>query len=235
MTDANPNDLRMKPAEPRRNVPNVSGAWIVMLLAGLIAVVIFLFATQKSSQTFSVAVMSERAVDGQPIKASSLRAVNVSVPKNQLSKMVLFDDRNSVDGWLAVAPLESGDIVLRSTIRKPATEDRKRAMSIPIKMERAVNGEIVAGDRVDVVDVGLKNPQVKLVPDLKVLSVNRSGGGGALAGGSSFGVTVAVTPEEAILLSEVLNRSQFDVVRSTGAVPVSPSTSGAIGGTLGTA
>lgn len=206
----------------RRAMPNVSSGWIVMLLSGLLAMVLFFVATNAGSDRKAVAVVTRHVEPGQPITAAALREGGVSVDGEQLQRMVGFSDIRDVEGWIATSPLEPGDIVMRSSLRDPAAADGRRAMSIPVERSHAVGGDLQAGDRVDVIDSNI-TPASYVAQNIEVLSVNTSSSG-SLGGSSEFSLTLAVEADIAVKLSNTLKGGNFDVIRSTGATPIRPVT-----------
>jgi|GEM_PF-877704 len=215
-------ELRFLPSggTKKSKAPNVSGGWIVMVLSGLIAVVIFLYATQQGAQKFSVAVVGGEIAEGQPLSVASLTSTQVNMPENQLNKLVTFADRNKFEGWIVSAPLQPGDLLSQSSLRPPSASDGKRAMSVPVASSRAVAGDLHAGDRVDVVDTSNNFPGGLAAKDLQVISVNSGGGRGGLGSVSEFSITVSLTAEESVNMSKAILGGKFDVVRSTGATPI---------------
>jgi Flp pilus assembly protein CpaB len=228
MADPNSaNDLRYLPSSPapRRSAPNVSSGWVVMLLSGLLAAVLFFYATQSTSHTYDVAAAAQHIDPGQPVTANSFRIVKVNVGKSELSRLVLYSDRQQFNGYIAGAGLEPGDIINKSSLRSPAASRGQRAMSIPVDKEHAVSGELQVGDRVDVVDEAIADQPQFVAQNLEVLSVVNTSGGGALTAATQFGVTVAVSGDQAVKVAGAIKGGKFEVIRSTGADPISPTTS----------
>ncbi len=236
---SNADDLRYLPtgaAPKRKSSPNMSSGWIAMLLSGLIAAVVFLYVTNQTAQRFTVAVIAGNLAVGQRLDPATLRHAMVNVEKDQLDKLVLFEDRAQYDGWVVAAPLETGDLLPKSAVRPPSATDGLRAMSVPVDRSRAVAGALRAGDRVDIIDTVSGFPGNFAGRNLQVLAVNQGEGRAALAGGGGeFSLTVGVTAEEAVNVSRAIAGGKFDVVRSTGATPVAPATSGSgVAGSSGT-
>lgn len=204
----------------KRLTPNVSSGWVVMLLSGLIAAVVFLFATGQGGQKYSVAVIEHRIEPGKPITAADIREERVTVDKAQLDRLVRFGDTKQFEGWIATTTLEPGDLVLKSTLRQAAASSGQRSMSIPVDKSHAVGGDLAAGDRVDIIDAS-NTPAAYVAQNLEVLSVNNSGGS-ALGSTTDFSVTVAVNAEQAARLSQTIKGNRFDIVESTGATPLVP-------------
>ena len=226
MTDTSP-EFRSASKAGKRSTPNISGGWLVMILSFLIAMVVYFYVTQQSNQLNSIAVAASDIGAGGKVTASSFREVKVNVPRDQLNKMLSFDDIKSVDGYVTSSALSSGDPVLKSVLRPASAPNGLRAMSLPTSPERAVAGSLTVGDRVDVVDVAQSAGQRIVARNLEVLAISNTSGGG-LAGGSDYAVTVAITPADAEPLSAAINTNKFDLIRSTGATPLTVSASSGV-------
>lgn len=202
----------------KRALPNVSSGWVVMLLSGLLAMVIFFVAAGAGGDQHTIAVIGRHIEPGEPITGNALREAKVDAEGEQLSRMVAFDDRGDIEGWIATAPMEPGDVVIKSSLRKPAASDGRRAMSIPVDRSHAVDGDLRSGDRIDVIDANV-TPAAYIAQGIEVLSVNNSGGSSLGGGSGDFSITVAIDAQTAIALSNTIKGSKFDIVRSTGAAP----------------
>ncbi len=218
---------------PARNSPNLSGGWVVMLLSGLIAAVLFLFATQQSSSKVAVLVLSKGVSSGQTVDASYFGRSEISTSDAQLNKLIKYEDRSKYNGWVAGGPLEGGDFVPKSILRTPAADNQKRSMSIPVDKTHAVNGALRAGDRVDVINSEAPVDEAYVAKGIEVLSVDSSGSGG-LGAQSEFSVTVAVDEDQALKVSKAIRGGKFDLVRSSGAANTTTSSSSSTGSTSGT-
>jgi hypothetical protein len=92
-------------------------------------------------------------------------------------------------------------------------------MSIPIDEARAVNGELAAGDRVDVL-VATESDVAIVVADAEVLDVRGGGDGGAFgAADDEFAVTLAVDVRESQLLTAATVDGDVFMTRTTGSEP----------------
>lgn len=211
-------------APSRRNSPNLSGGWVVMLLSGLIAAVLFLFATQQSSNKVAVIALNRNVQSGQPVDQSFFTRTEVSASDTQLKKFIRFEDRNKFNNWIAGGPLESGDVVPRSLLREPAQGNQQRSMSIPIDKTHAVNGNLRAGDRIDVINADAPEDEAYTARNVEVLSVD-NGDSGGLAAQASFSVNVAVSEDQAVKISKTIRGGKFDLIRSTGATSSGTSSS----------
>ena len=224
MSDLATPDSRLSPNSRAAKKPaqTNSGAWILMALAFLIALVVYFYMTGQSQKRFEVAVVTRDLAVGSKISETDLRSVSVNLPREQLDRLVLFDAVSSIQGSVIVAPVTAGDPLVRSSVRPSSTSNGLRAMSVPVDKERAVAGSLVVGDRVDIVDTTQGFADNLAARNLEVLGV-QAPTGGALGGSSNFSITVAVTSEDAVNIAKSVNNNKFLIVRSTGATPLSGS------------
>jgi hypothetical protein len=88
-------------------------------------------------------------------------------------------------------------------------------MSLPVPVEHAAGGSLVAGDRVDVIAVS-DGVAGFVAVDLEVTSV-ADGASGAIGTVSSYHLVVNVDSDEALRLAEALAAGPVEIVRATGA------------------
>lgn len=212
MADPNGAELRHRTTKAPRSGPNLSGGWIVMLLSGLIAAVLFLFITQQASDRVAVAVLAKDAAPGQRVDASFFRSAEISADGAQLDRLIRFEERERYTGWVAAGPLAAGDFASPSLLREPAASDGQRSMSIPVEKSHAANGQLLAGDRIDVIDPATDDGYV--ARDVEVLNAVTDSGG--IGGDDRFTILVAVSDDEAVAISKAIATGKFDIVRSTG-------------------
>lgn len=217
-------DLRFSPAGNKRTAPNVSGGWVVMVLSGLIAVIIFLFVTAQGAQKFQVLVAAHDIAPGTVVHGSDFHVVSVNLDQAQLGRLIAQKDESSYDGYIAIGPLSGGDLVTKSLLQPSAGPNGNVAMSIPIDKSHAVNGNIKVGDTIDLVD---ETNGAVAVSGLQVTAVDQASGN-ALGATSTFTITVGATADQATAIAKELKDNKFDVVNATGAPPinVTASTSG---------
>lgn len=201
------------PAVAKRTGPNISSSWVIMVLSGLIAIIVFLFVTAQPSKKVIVAVAANDIQTGAQVSDKDFRAVSVNLDSPQLNRLILFADRQQYVGTTASGPIGSGDFISKSQLRKAATTTGLNAMSIPVDPTHAAGGDITRGDRVDILD---ETTAAYAARNLEVLEVKTGGGGGTLSSAQAFHVTVAVTADQALAIGSALKNQKFDVIRSTG-------------------
>jgi len=143
----------------------------------------------------------------------------VKMDDSLLGTVLQPNDVKRLSGSVAAYPIAAGELVHRRAVRPAAAPAGKRAMSVAIDPARAVNGELEAGDRVDVILAG--NHEVSIiVADAEVLSVGRPDRGGAFGGvDNKFTVTLAVDARESQLVAAGIAGGDIVITRTTGSRP----------------
>jgi Flp pilus assembly protein CpaB len=207
----------------KRSVPNVSSGRWIMILSGLLAAVIFLFATAQSGSKTSITIITKHIDAGETISADAFGKEGIQADRAQLDRMIRFDDHSQYAGFVATTALEPGDIVMKSMILRPSTADGRRSMSIAVDKAHAVNGNLKPGDRIDLIDASV-TPAFYVVQNIEVLDVSDSDSR-TLGATSGFSLAVSVDAEQAAKLATTIKAGKFDVIRTTGSTPAaSPTT-----------
>jgi Flp pilus assembly protein CpaB len=188
-----------------------------MLLAAALAFATNLMVLRSHDQTRAVVTASSDLVEGRPVGRTDFRSVEVDVDDDLFARMVPWIDVDALVGLVPARAIAQGDLIRPDDLRSAAAADGLRAMSIPIEPEHAVGGDLVAGDRVDLILVGEEGAGYVLV-DAEVLSVS-SDDRGALSVGAFF-VVVAVEADLALDVAAAIQDGRIEVIRSTGAEPV---------------
>ena len=211
---------------PRRWRARWSAGHVVMVIAALAAGLLNLVVLRAGDDRVGVAVVARPVAAGDALTATDLRVARVAADRSLLPGLVPAESLGTVDGWVAASELEAGQLLRRADLRRPATGDGLRAMSLPVDPAHAAGGALAPGDRVDVIEVR-DGTATYAVTDAKVLAV-ADPGAGALGGLQTFSVTIAVDADAALRLALAIREESLEVLRSTGAEPVT--TSGPPGG-----
>lgn len=207
-------------ARPRRRLPGNALALMVLAFVVLAVAAYSVLADREVSYLAAVTAQDLRA--GTIVDADALEWTEVRLAEDVAATLLLRADADDVDGWVAANNVPAGQLVSRGDLRAPATDSAMRAVSIPLPPERAVAGDIAAGDRVDVIAVRDSRAEYVAV-DLQVLGVSgQSDGPLRSTGGGGWSVTVAVDADTALALARALDTSTVSVARSTGATPAQP-------------
>ena len=206
-------------ATQKRSGPNISSSWVIMLLSGLIAMIVFLASTAKPNANIAVIAASGDIPTGALVNDSNFKSVNVSLNSAQLNRFIRWSDRDQYDQKaIAAGPIADGDLIPAAQLRK-STISALAAMSIPIDQTRAVAGKLAIGDRVSVID---ESTGAYAATNIEVTAVNQGETGGALATAQSFSITVAVSQEQALQIGIALKNQKFDIIRTTGLIIKAP-------------
>ena len=122
--------------------------------------------------------------------------------------LVLADQAASFADHSLAASLSPGDPILASLLIAPPA-DRPDVAALTLDAAHAVQGDLVAGDRIDVY-VSRMGVTELLAPDVLVLAATTGSGG---LGGSDVSLLVAVDQELAMALVEAVHTAEIDLVR----------------------
>lgn len=189
-----------------------------MIVAAVLAATLNYAVLRAHDATARVAVAAVDVPAGQALGSGSLAFTSIRAGDALLATLLSPDDVDAYRDHVAAVTLAAGDVVRRSDLLAPSASGQQRAMSIPIEPEHAVAGRLVAGDRVDVIEVR-DGRAAYVLTDAEVVHVPAADARPALAGLRTFSVTVAVDDEAALRLAAAIRAGQLEVVRSTGAAP----------------
>lgn len=155
--------------------------------------------------------------EGAEISSDDLRAVEVLLTSDVLSRYVAADALMA-DAVLA-RPVAEGELISASWLITADAMSHGRVMSIPVAAEHAVGGELRPGDRVDIYatfDAGDLRARTRLLARaVEVIDVVTAGGF-AIEEDAAVGLTIAVTTEDAALLTFAIRTGEVDVVKVIG-------------------
>jgi Flp pilus assembly protein CpaB len=167
-----------------------------------------------------VAVAVEPIAEGSVLTAEALTLVPIAADFEALDSLLVEGDFEEMVGMIFARSVPEGALIDAAALVDAGAEGGHRAMSIPIAIEHAAGARIVVGDRVDVITV-IDGVAEYVATDLAVIAHAEPQAGGLSAG--AYHVTVAVEEQEALALAEAIAIGSLEVVRSTGAAPVSGS------------
>ena len=214
-----PRGGREKNAGRRRRLPTISGIHLLIITTGILAFVGNLALLRGGEDAWGqVAVSRHDLAPGRPLQLDDLRLAPVDVEESIASGLVSDSELDAYLGWVITRHVAAGSLLAKTDLRSPLAGSTSRAMSFPIEPDHAVGGDLMAGDRVDVIRVD--EDQARFVAtDLEVLDVPvRSEGGLNLSGG--YYLVMAVNERTALALALALAHGQVEVLRSTGSAPV---------------
>ncbi|MGH9031634.1 MAG: Flp pilus assembly protein CpaB [Acidimicrobiia bacterium] len=210
-------DATPLPTRRRRFASRLSAGHLVMIVAGLVGMLLTLALLRNADERVRVAVAAHDLRAGDVVTGEDLRYERVKMDGDLLGTVLRPDDVARLDGAVTVEAVEAGELVSRTAVRPPAAPSGLRAVSIPIDRARAVNGQLVRGDRVDVL-LAAESEVAIVVAGAEVLDVSDPAGGTALGSvEEQFTVTLAVDARGAQLLTAAITDGDLLLARSTGA------------------
>ena len=206
-------------ALPRSLLSRFSTGHLVMVVAGLIGLLLTVAVLRRADERQPVAVAAQDLAPGTALTESAVRYERVKMDDALLGTVLQPDDVKSMRDSVAAYPIAAGELVHRRALRPAAAPGGKRAMSVAIDPARAVNGELEAGDRVDVILAGSHEVSI-IVADAEVLSVGRPDRGAAFGRvDDKFTVTLAVDARESQLVAAGIAGGDLVITRTTGSRP----------------
>jgi len=207
--------LAVEPAPRRPLLSRLSLGHVIMVLAGLLAFLLVLVVLRSRGETVQIAVAADQIDAGTSLQRTDIRYAVLSDSDEQLLQSFLTVSEVGAaidDGWIATRTIPAGVALTAGDFRLEATASNLRAMSLPVASAHAVNGAIVAGDRVDIISVERGTAEYVAI-DVEVIAVSASG----TSTRSGFALTVAVDDATSLRLAVAINSAAIEVVRSTGA------------------
>jgi len=129
--------------------------------------------------------------------------------------LVAGDDATVLAGWTLAAPLSAGEPLVPSLLRAPERRSRPDVLALSLERDRAVLGDLQAGDRVDVyvtVAGGEGPPAARLVAaDVHVVAAGAGPTG--LGGDDRVDLLLAVDDALASTLVSARAEGELDLVR----------------------
>ncbi len=206
-----------RPAPRRTLASRINLGHLVMVVAGLFALVLNLVVLRSNEATVEIVVVANDVGAGTTLDSGHLSTMTVAADAVLTSRFVLAGEESTVVGGLLTRPVSSGQPVLTSDLLGAAGRDGRRAMSIPIDQTRAVSGQLARGDLIDVVLV-IDGVASFVAIGVDVIDVPADATN-ALGARSGYAPTVAVDATQALRIAAALDSGEVHLVRSTGASP----------------
>jgi Flp pilus assembly protein CpaB len=196
--------------------PN-SRAIIGGLLVSTAALAAFLAASGASGSPQQSVVVSRRALAvGERLDSSTLATTTVDT--RTAESLRAFPSVDALAGAVALAPIGEGELVQRSAVLTGGPTEPTRQFSFPVDRERALNGDLRAGERVDVLATygsGSDATTTVLARDANVIRVTDAKSG-SLGSSGKLIVTLALTsPDQLLDAVHAAQVASITVVRST--------------------
>jgi Flp pilus assembly protein CpaB len=204
---------------------------LLSLVLAVIAAVAVLAVLQRESATRSVPIAARSVAAGSELTAADLSVVTMQATDASMIKGLLTPEE--VVGRTSAVPIVAGEPITQAdTSTGPPAGSGLGEMSLAVPLADADGGDIVTGDRVDVIVAG---PQTAAYAAQNVLVLSASSSSSAsLLGepGSNYFLTLAVGKATALRIATALASSgtnSVQVVRADKEVPVNDGASSMTG------
>jgi Flp pilus assembly protein CpaB len=214
------------PGRPARAVRASRRAWhsrmsaghAAMLVAGVLGACCTLVALRGTDRRVEVLVARTDLAPGTVVRTSDLRPVGVNADDVAMATLVRASAASALVGRVVTDRVAAGHFLAPSDVQPSGAAGARRSMSFPIDRAHALDGALVAGDRVDVVAVDTHtNAAGYVATNAEVLHVGGASGHGPLTATDSMTVTLAVDPTVALEIASALHGHDLTLVRATGA------------------
>lgn len=207
-------------SQPSRNTGRrFSATHVLLAIVVILAFILNMLVLQDRGESTLVAVAAHPLTGGSTLTEGDLRLIPVSASFEGLEGLVTEDQVGDLLGTVLGASLQDGELIRADDLAAPESRSGLRSMSIPIPIEHAVGGALAVGDRVDVISASDGSSRYVAV-DLEVIEVGDRDGA-SIGVTSSFHVVVAVGGDEALAVAAAIDSGSIEIVRSTGAEPIS--------------
>ncbi len=187
------------------------------LLVSAAALAAFLAVTGAGGTARQSIVIARRPlVVGERLDSSTLSTETIE--KNTAQELRAFSSIDSLAGAVAIAPIGEGELVQRSAVLTGGPTEPTREFSFPVDRDRALNGDLRSGERVDVLATygsGTDATTTVLARDADVIRVSDAKSG-ALGSSGKLIITLALASADQLL--DAVHAAQvasITVVRST--------------------
>lgn len=204
------------PQQPARRLISrpFSAAHILIAVVVILAFVLNLLVLQDRSATTLIAVADSPLAAGSTVDPTDLRLIPVDSGFEALPDLITEEELARLDDWVLSRAVPAGGLLDWSALVESGSSSGLRSMSLPVPIEHAAGGSLVAGDRIDVIAI-VDDSAVFVATDLEVLSVSEASAS-AIGSISGYHVVVGVEAEQALDLAGAMDAGSIEVVRSTG-------------------
>lgn len=206
------------PAPPSRRslISRMSIGHVVMILAGLVAVLLNLAFLRSGTDQIEVVVASSPIQAGSVLDESQLSTVPVADPGELVGGLILGEDAASLHGSIVARPLSAGEPIRRSDLRPAGTTSNLREFSLELDAARAAGGRIAPRDLVDVIAT-VDTRSFYVAAGVEVISVSSEDS--EVDVGDDLLVVLSLDDRTALEVSSAQAAGSVSLVRSTGADP----------------
>ena len=218
-------DVASPSLPPRRRslLSRLSLGHVVMILAGLLALLLNLAFLRSGDDVLRVVIAAQDLAAGEELAASSVATVEVGDVASISEGLLTEAQAQGLLGSLLARPISEGEPLRASDLRPASQLAGLREMSIDIEALRAVGDRLKTGDLIDVIAT-IDDQASYVVTGIEVIEI--LGAGASFSSSSDFAVVVAVTDRQALEVAAAMSAGKLDLVRSTGAAPPAPGLTG---------
>ena len=206
---------------PKRNpLTRITASHLLMVLAAVLAFATNVMVLRNQEETRSIVVAATSIEAGRSLSPEDFRVAEVDLDDDLFASLIPWEQATGLSGKVAARAIGAGEMVSVADVRSAAAPHSLRAISIPIDPEHAVGGQLLVGDRIDLISVSnevgryvLTNAEVLAVPTEARASFRGSGG---------YYLVVAVDADQALAVAGAIRQGEIEVVRSTGSTTVEP-------------
>jgi Flp pilus assembly protein CpaB len=220
-------DAPRRPARVRRTSrrawnSRLSAGHAAMLVAGVLGACCTLVALRGADHRVEVLVARADLAPGTVVSANDFHSVRVNADTAAQATLVRADAAGTLVGRVVTDRVAAGHFLSSSDVQRAGATGARRSMSFPIDRAHALDGALVAGDRVDLVAVDTHtNAASYVATNAEVLHVGGNGSHGPLTATNSRTITLAVDPTIALDIASALHGHDLTLVRATGAAALS--------------
>ncbi|MEY2430835.1 MAG: hypothetical protein QOC92_560 [Acidimicrobiaceae bacterium] len=163
-------------------------------------------------------VVAHDVVAGTKLKASDLRTTAVDLPDDMAARA--FTNVDAVAGRIATTSLANGELVQASSVVGGDAADPRFQLSIPVERSRALDGLLVAGEKVDVLvtyGTGSDAATFVVVRGADVLRVDQGQRGALTANNDTIILLAVARPDDALAVTHAAQAGKITIVRATAA------------------
>ena len=208
----------LPPTAPARRslMSRLSIGHVVMILAGLIAILLNLAFLRSGSETISIAVADTNLPAGTTLEAGTITTIEVGDAGALAAGLLTDETIAGLYGSILARGIEAGEPIRRSDLRPAGTTSTFREYSIEVERAEAAGGRISKSDVVDVIAV-IDNRAFYVASGIDVIDVTSDSSG--LGSGAEQVIILSVDDRTALEIESARAAGTIAVVRSTGAAP----------------
>lgn len=204
---------------PRRSlVSRLSMGHVIMILAGLVAILLNLAFLQSGTDTVNIAAAAQSMEAGTILNKTLIDSIEVGDVGELAQGLLAADALTDLYGSVLARDLQAGEPIRRSDLRPAGSTLALREYSIEVEAANAAGGSVQDTDIVDIIAV-IDSQAFYVAAGLEVVRVSGEDAG---LGGNDLIIVLSVDDRTALEIESARAAGSISVVRATGApAPVS--------------